>query len=342
MPEAPEPHPVGSPASGEPPIGRHGLGPHVVGRRVVVRRVLRGQTGPTGGPAFTDVLGVCTAWGDDVCVVESDRGPVRIALADVVSGKPVPARPSVRHRVSVLDAERHTARLWAGITVVRMGDWELRHEETPAGRRRKRANSALALGDPSLPLPDAAARVVGHYGALGLTPMVQVERDSTTEAGFASLGWAVVPGGDADFLMASVSRALRASVTAAPGAEPRLRTLDDPSAGRRADAGPLAHPHAPSVEVVLEQEGRRAAWGRGALDGDWLGLHAIEVAPEHRRRGLGTTAVAALLEWGAERGATTAWLHVETDNVPALALYERLGFSAHHGCRYLTPAPASA
>ena len=35
------------------------LGPHVVGERVVVRRLLRGETGPTGGPAFTDLLGTC-------------------------------------------------------------------------------------------------------------------------------------------------------------------------------------------------------------------------------------------------------------------------------------------
>ncbi len=47
--------------------------------------------------------------------------------------------------------------------------------------------------------------------------------------------------------------------------------------------------------------------------------------------------IAALLEWGAERGATTAWLHVEVDNEPGLALYEGLGFATHHTCRYLTP-----
>ena len=40
----------------------HGLGPHVVGQRVVVRRVVRGETGPSGGPAMTDVLGICTSW----------------------------------------------------------------------------------------------------------------------------------------------------------------------------------------------------------------------------------------------------------------------------------------
>ena len=37
---------------------------------------------------------------------------------------------------------------------------------------------------------------------------------------------------------------------------------------------------------------------------------SIEVDPEHRRRGLASAVMAALLEWGAERGATTAYLQV--------------------------------
>ena len=51
--------------------------------------------------------------------------------------------------------------------------------------------------------------------------------------------------------------------------------------------------------------------------------------------------MAALLEWGAERGATTAYLQVIGDNVPALALYARLGFVTHHAYRYLAPARTS-
>lgn len=73
------------------------LGPHVVGRRVVVRRLLRGETGPSGGPAMTDVLGVCESWRDGRCVVRREDGStVEIATADIVSGKPVPPRPSRR------------------------------------------------------------------------------------------------------------------------------------------------------------------------------------------------------------------------------------------------------
>jgi ribosomal protein S18 acetylase RimI-like enzyme len=47
--------------------------------------------------------------------------------------------------------------------------------------------------------------------------------------------------------------------------------------------------------------------------------------------------MAALLEWGAERGATTAYLQVLGHNAPALALYAGMGFTTHHAYAYLTP-----
>ena len=41
---------------------------------MVVRRVVPGETGPSGGPALTDVLGTCVSWDDGICVVQPD-GP---------------------------------------------------------------------------------------------------------------------------------------------------------------------------------------------------------------------------------------------------------------------------
>jgi hypothetical protein len=68
-----------------------------VGRRVVVRRMLRGQRGPSGGPAFTDVIGVLEEWDDEHLVVRHrDGDAVRIARADVVAAKTVPPPPPRR------------------------------------------------------------------------------------------------------------------------------------------------------------------------------------------------------------------------------------------------------
>ena len=313
--------------TGSPHVGNHLLGPHVVGQRVVVRRVLRGETGPSGGPAMTDVLGVCTSWGADRCVVAPESGdPVEIEIADIVSGKPVPPRPSVRHRVSVRDAEEHTLSLFAGLETERLGDWVLRTAPTLEGRLVKRANSCLAIGDPGIPTDRAAARIDGFYSSRDRPVLAQVEAGSPVEAALSAAGWGVVPGGDADFLMASLSRALRScnAVSTSLSAPPA-----DPSASRTPR---YSEGGAGRVGVQL---GDGIASGEAALDGDWLGLHGLFVAGRHRRAGLGTTVLAALLEWGAERGATTAWLHVEVDNAPAQALYARVGFRAHHTCRYL-------
>jgi len=69
-----------------------------VGRRVVVRRVLHGERGPSGGQALTDVIGLLERWEADFLVVRrKDDTTVRIAHADVVAAKTVPA-PVTRSR----------------------------------------------------------------------------------------------------------------------------------------------------------------------------------------------------------------------------------------------------
>lgn len=83
-----------------------------------------------------------------------------------------------------------------------------------------------------------------------------------------------------------------------------------------------------------------AAVGRAAVttapDGTrWVGLSAVHVDEQARRRGLGTELCTALLTWGAERGATRAYVQVLADNTAALRLYEPMGFAAHHRSRYV-------
>jgi N-acetylglutamate synthase len=300
------------------------LGPHVVGTRVVVRRLLRGETGPSGGPAMTDVLGVCTSWGDGVCVVEPEEGPpVRIPLADIVSGKPVPPRPSVRHRVSAYDAELHVLSLWPDVETRPLGGWLLRAAPPYEGRLRLRANSVLSMGDLRMSLDEALPAIHAFYADRDRSALAQAEIGSREEADLVAAGWVPVPGKDNFFMIGSVAQVLR---HAPPLAEdgvvcPTVRS-DAPSGTRPVRA---------EVEI-----GDRAR-GRAALDDDWVGLHTVEVHPEHRRLGLATQVIVELLDWGASLGATTAWLHVETHNAGGLALYEGLGFRTHHTARYLSP-----
>lgn len=79
------------------------------------------------------------------------------------------------------------------------------------------------------------------------------------------------------------------------------------------------------------------AVGRATLDGALVGLYDVVTLPEHRRRGWATEVVKALMTWGQGRGATAVFLQVETDNAPAIALYEGLGFLTLYTYRYRRP-----
>lgn len=293
----------------------HTLGPHVVGRRVVVRRVLRGEAGPSGGPAMTDLLGVCTSWGEGRCVVQPESGPaVTIALVDIVSGKPVPPRPSVRQRVAPREAQVRAFALFPDLETEPLGDWVLRRSPSHSARR---ANSVLAFGPSGSGDRDGdgdVARVAAHYDR----PVAAVLPDSAEDAALRDRGW-TLESADADtvFLVGSVAQALRRSRPA-----------------RSAEAALVEPVETPGFAVATIDA---AASGVAAYADDWVGFRSIEVAPDQRRRGLGRAVMDALLEWGAEQGATTAYLQVLGDNSAALALYEGLGFREHHRYRYLTP-----
>jgi N-acetylglutamate synthase len=330
-----------------------GLGPHVVGQRVVVRRLLRGETGPTGGPAFTDVLGVMERWADGTAALRTASDDVvEIAVADIVSGKPVPPRPSPRLRVSASVAERRALAAWPAREVEQLGEWVLR----ASGGFSARANSVLADGDPGLDLDAALAQVVAFYTQRGLPPWAQVVVRSDVHQALEAAGWGLARPGEDDtlFQLASVSAALRAVRRTLPPVVPPVACSSHLDSSWLADderalaAGAtarevLAGPTDVGFAAVTDPEtGRvvakgRVARGHGEVPGDedWAGISNVWVAPVARRRGLGTVVMGALLEWAAERGATTAYLQVRGDNPAAIGAYEKLGFVTHHAYRYL-------
>lgn len=297
----------------------HGLGPHLVGRRVVVRRVVPGERGPSGGPAMTDVLGTLVAWHDETCVVAPESGPaISIARADIVTGKPVPPRGSVRQRVSAREAEVRALPLWTSPTTEPLGDWVLRQVEGERGRRSRRANSCLAIGDPGLPIEEAADRVAAFYRESGREVLAQAEAGSPVETGLVAQGWWVLEPPDAPYLVGSLVMARRAA-----GPDDGVEAVVD---GTR-------------VLATLVVDGEEVGRVRGELNDDWLGVHGLEVVAPRRRQGLGRRLMAGLLDAAAETGAGTVWLEVDRANTAAWMLYAGLGLREHHLCHYLQ-APA--
>jgi GNAT superfamily N-acetyltransferase len=320
------------------------LSADLVGTRVVVRVVVRGELGPSGGPAMRDILGTLTAWDVTHLSVERSDGSVEvIAQADVVTAKPVPPRASVRQRVPADVLELICSRGWQPPDTERLGDWTLR----AAGGFTGRANSALVVGDPGVPLDDALQEVVAFYTARGLPPQAQVVVDSPDDAALAQRGWVSARSGQVAAIVqvASVAMAVRrrspdaTTEPVAVGEAPSDEWID-----RYERSG-----HAPRdlVRAVLGSGDSTAfasvgdpiaAIGRGVVTDDWIGLSAVEVVPGRRRAGLGTAIVSALLEWGASLGARSAYVQARPDNLAALALYAPFGFATHHAYRYLRPA----
>ena len=77
------------------------------------------------------------------------------------------------------------------------------------GRHLRRANSALAMGDPGVPLPEALDRVLEFSARHERPPLAVVELGSDTEQALASLGWAATDLAPVHTQLAPVARTLR-------------------------------------------------------------------------------------------------------------------------------------
>lgn len=87
------------------------------------------------------------------------------------------------------------------------------------------------------------------------------------------------------------------------------------------------------IAMYIENEaGEIIATGLGILDRDYVGVYAIHVHENYRRRGLARYIVASLLKAGYDRGASHAYLQVVSSNAPAKALYRSLGFQIAYRC----------
>lgn len=81
-----------------------------------------------------------------------------------------------------------------------------------------------------------------------------------------------------------------------------------------------------TVCACIRDGERTAATGLGILDRDYVGLYAIHVHPDFRRRHYARTLCCAILKEAQKQGAQRAYLQVVKGNAPARTLYEALGF----------------
>ena len=250
-----------------------------------------------------------------------------------------------------MELERIAAGHWRGTEEHQVGGWLLRAAEGFTGR----ANSALPLGDPGMPLDDALAAVTDWYRARGLPPMIQLPKPRDTEQQGQNLdhylnerSWSLRPGPafvmTSDLPLPGLRRDdVPSGVEVTAAEEP-----DDAWAAmyhyRGQDRLPrIARSVLTSAQhqsfISLRKDEELLAIVRLSIANSWAGITAVEVNKAHRRQGLGAAITAAACREAKSRGITSVFLQVESTNAPARALYEQLGFRYSHEYHYRV-APA--
>ncbi|MEU8418484.1 GNAT family N-acetyltransferase [Amycolatopsis japonica] len=232
------------------------------------------------------------------------------------------------------------SRAWTPLLESRIGDWRLRWADGFTAR----ANSALAIGDPGKPLPDALREVCDFAHDHAIPAVVQVIQNTSLEDDLAASGWVHYvehrPAHEVRLLTGPLSRGTSAEAV----------ILDEPTSGWwEMTAGSADPPEAPRHVLgtgkigfgIVELDGVTAGAVRGAVVGEWLHIARLEVRPEFRRRGLARGLMNAVGAWGAGQGATGMLLQVAMANSGALKLYESLGCTEHHRYRYWAPGPGT-
>jgi N-acetylglutamate synthase len=273
----------------------------------------------------------------------------------------------------MLELERTAAGHWRGTEEEWLGAWLLRAADGFTGR----ANSALPLGDPGVPLDEALDYVTGWYRARGLPAMIAVplplpptlalpptfalpsaspvspassagdSHGGGLDARLSERSWATRPGPAfvmvADLPLAVAVGELPAGAAITADADPDQAWL-----ARYHYRGTDTQP--PVMSDVLTSAQAQAfisirtgsdvlAIARLSIADGWAGLTAVEVNPNHRRAGLGTAITAAACAEAAARGVRRVFLQVEEGNAGARALYQGCGFRYSHRYHYRMAPP---
>jgi GNAT superfamily N-acetyltransferase len=292
----------------------------------------------TGGTRYSDVVGDLLALTDETALLDTRHGPVEVAVAGVAIARLAP--PSTADELSL---QAVAAAGWQPAETGQVGGWLLRASDGFSAR----GNSVLPLRPPGMPLDQALAAAGAWYAERALPLMLQLPTEARRllDAELGERGWPVrapahVLAARLDALHTGGAGA-RVDLSATPD-EAWLGRYRDGTATRPA-ARALLLRHERVTFATVRDGAEVVAIGRGVVDQGWLGVAAVEVDPARRRQGLAGSIMAALWAWGREQGAVRSYLQVETDNDPALALYERLGYWLHHSYHYrVQPTPALA
>lgn len=226
------------------------------------------------------------------------------------------ALPSAARLMAAIDAT------WPAAEYRSLGPWLLRRG-AGGGQRVSAASTADQAADPA-----PAAEVMAAWGQ---RPLFRVEPgQGTLDRRLEALGYRrhdpvvlyAAPAAALDDGRDQTARVIRVRTPLAIVDELWARGGIGP--GRRAV---MERTRGPRMTLLCRAADRPAGVAFVALDGEVAMVHAIEVRATHRRLGAGEMLVRGAASFAAENGASWLALAVTEANVPARALYAKLGMA---------------
>ena len=86
--------------------------------------------------------------------------------------------------------------------------------------------------------------------------------------------------------------------------------------------------------AVSQKEHKDVSCALGVLCDGNFGLFDMVTHPYYRNQGYGAELITGMLSWAKQQGATTAYLQVVSDNMPAVRLYSKLGYKPGYEYHY--------
>lgn len=302
-----------------------------VGQRITLR-----LHDPEGG--FRDVVGVLKS---ETTIEKRDGSlvqfrPHEVAVWRVITPPSDRAGMGSPLSLRIRDIELAANATWPAKEQIQMGDWILR----ASGKFTKRANSVLAIGSPGVDLNLAVGEVIKFYNTRGLTPTFHIALPTYAELGryLKENGWHVDI--SVDVMVADIDEVLGKSQLINSHANIDAEISDAPSEEwitLQNDHGVLEIMTRSSARYgALRSAGRIVAVARASNYAGWAVLTRLYVHPDERGKGLGRDLIYSLLLDAQTLGATKVALQVDSKNLGAIALYEKMGFRLHHTYEYFS------
>jgi len=257
---------------------------------------------------------------------------------------------SVRHALTTrllsriedagLNASAPPQQLW-------LDGWLVRF--SPGKAKRSRCINAVANGRlPLVARMERCERIYRHAGLPLYVRMTPFTRPSTLDDWLAGRGLHRI---DDTRVMVTTEIPQHPEAIDATHALERLSHDDfaeqvgtmraSPAGQRAAHAERLARSPVPYQGWVLRSrdDGAIVACGQMATEAELVGLYDVFTHPDHRGQGLARRLCAALLARAHAHGARIAYLQVDAANLPARAIYRRLGFVDAYAYHYRAADP---